>query len=146
MKDADDKHDFESVGADVGDTLQDILAASQAMLHQVDTPRQEQDTSSKPDGDQECERNAKRTTLARTSLVVTVKEQQSLCMIKDQYELRVETVSLDRNLLEVFRTTETRDVERADGGKVHRLTKTRGGKVHRSTETRLNIKQQYCLE
>ena len=48
---------FES-GADGGDTSQDNPAAS--LFHQVHTPRQEQDTS-KLDGDQDCERNAKRT-------------------------------------------------------------------------------------
>ena len=64
VTDADDKHDFESTGADVGDTLQDNPAASQAMFHRVHTPRHEQDTSSKLDGDQDCERNAKRTTFS----------------------------------------------------------------------------------
>ena len=64
VKDAGDKDDFESVGADVGDTLQDNPAASPAVFHQVHTPRQEQDTSSKLDGDQDCERNEKRTTFS----------------------------------------------------------------------------------
>ena len=63
-KDADDEHDSESVGADVGDTSQDIPGGSQAMFHQGHTPRQEQDTSSKLDGNQEYERNAKRTTFS----------------------------------------------------------------------------------
>ena len=60
VKKTDDKRDFESIsiGADGGDTLRDILATSQAMFHQVHTPRQQQDTSSKLDGDQKCERNA----------------------------------------------------------------------------------------
>ena len=63
-KDADDEHDSESVGADVGDTSQAIPEASQAMFHQGHTPRLEQDTSSKLDGNQEYERNAKRTTFS----------------------------------------------------------------------------------
>ena len=61
LTDADDKHDFESVGADVGETVQENPAASQAMFHQVLTPRQELDASSKLDGDHNYERNAKRT-------------------------------------------------------------------------------------
>ena len=60
VKDADDIHDFES-GADGGDTSQDNPAEWQAMFHQVHTPRQEQDTSPKLDGDQDFERNTKRT-------------------------------------------------------------------------------------
>ena len=59
--DADDKHDFESIGADVGETVQDNSAASQAIFHQVHTPRQELSTSSKLDGDHNGERNATRT-------------------------------------------------------------------------------------
>ena len=61
MKNADDKHDIESIGADGGETLQDTPAASQVMFLQVHTPRQDQDTSSNLAGDQECERSAKRT-------------------------------------------------------------------------------------
>ena len=37
------------------------IQQSQAMFHQVHTPRQEQDASSTLDGDQECERKEKRT-------------------------------------------------------------------------------------
>ena len=59
--DADDKHDFESIGADVGEMVQDNSAVSQAIFHQVHTPRQELSTSSKLDGDQNGERNATRT-------------------------------------------------------------------------------------
>ena len=59
--DADDKHDFESIGADVGETVQDNSAASQAIFHQVHTPGQELSTSSKLNGDQNGERNATRT-------------------------------------------------------------------------------------
>ena len=68
VKDADDKHDFESIGAKGGHMLQDNPAASQAMFHQFQTPRQEQDTSSHLDGGQDCERNAKRTTFSGSVL------------------------------------------------------------------------------
>ena len=78
--DADDKHDFESIGADVGETVHDNSAASQAIFHQVHTPRQELSTSSKLDGDQNYERNVKKgpCSLARCFLVVMIKEHPSL--------------------------------------------------------------------
>ena len=62
--DEDDKErtdDFDSFGADVGEMVQDNSAVSQAIFHQVHTPRQELSTSSKLDGDQNGERNATRT-------------------------------------------------------------------------------------
>ena len=97
--DVDDKHDFESVGADVGETVQDNSAASQAIFHQVHTPRQELSTSSKLDGDQICERKC------NTDLVLWLgvfwwswsRNTQSLQKTKEWNELCVETVSLDRN-------------------------------------------------
>ena len=70
----------------------------------------------------------------QTSLVATVKEHQSLHKIKNQYELCVGTVSLDQNFLEVVSTTETRAVEEAVGGRVHRLT------------TQVVIWRQCCFE
>ena len=41
LKDADDKQDFESVGADGGETAQGNLATLQTKFHQVHTPRQD---------------------------------------------------------------------------------------------------------
>ena len=120
VKDADDKHEFESVGADGGDMLQDIPEASQAMFHHhKKTPRQVQDTSSKLDGDQECERNAIRTTFSGS--VFSGSHSQGTPKSVDRNESCVETVSLDQN-------------------------RPRGGKVHCSTKTRVETWQQYCLK
>ena len=41
LKDADDKRDLESVGADVRETVQGNPATLQTKFHQVHTPRQE---------------------------------------------------------------------------------------------------------
>ena len=79
VKDAD-KHDLKSVGADVGDTSQDIPATSQAMFHQVHTPRQEPDTSSKLDGVQECEINARRNTFSGSVLSGSHRQGTTKCV------------------------------------------------------------------
>ena len=114
--DTDDKHDFDSIGADVGEMVQDNSAVSQAIFHQVHTPRQELTTSSKLDGDQNDERNATRTLFSASAW----SRDTQVCKSSRSGTTYFESVSLDRNFpLE--------------------------DKLHHLIKIRLDIWLQYCL-
>ena len=112
--DADDKHDFESVGADVEHTSQDIPSASQPMNKTHNQSRMVIKSVK--------EMRNEPPSLAQSSLAATTKEHQCLHKIKNQHELCVEAVSPERNFLEFISMTDIRAVEEAVGGRVHRLT------------------------
>ena len=91
---------FESIGADVGETVQDNSAASTGdIFTKFHTPRQELSTSSKLDGDQNGERNATRTLFSGSKFFwwSCTRNTQVCKRPRSGTSYASKTVSLDRN-------------------------------------------------